>query len=64
MITHPERRGRGFGREAVAHMAAHAVSRRLLPQYRTLAANHAALGLAAALGFQPYAETVAVRFQE
>jgi RimJ/RimL family protein N-acetyltransferase len=61
VVTHPQYRGRGYGRAAVARIAAHAVSRGLLPQYRTLAANQASIRIAEALGFELYAQSVAVR---
>jgi predicted GNAT family acetyltransferase len=62
IVTHPEFRGDGYGRSAVAHLMERVIGAGLLPQYRTLEANGASMRLAEALGFQRYAVTVAVRF--
>jgi hypothetical protein len=42
-------------------MTAHGLAAGGLAQYRTLAANLASAGIARALGFQPFAQTLAVR---
>jgi GNAT superfamily N-acetyltransferase len=63
VITHPERRGRGFGRAAVAQAAGHALSAGLVPQYRTLQANAPAIAVAKRLGFVEYGFSVYVRMQ-
>ena len=62
IVTHPGFRGRGFGRSAVGYLAQHALEAGLLAQYRTLASNHASIRIAESLGFQPFAESRAVRF--
>lgn len=64
IVTHPDHRGRGYGRDAVAHLARRAMASGLVPQYRTLAANAPSMRIAAALGFQHYATSVAVRLGE
>lgn len=61
IVTHPDFRGQGFGRAAVAHLAHRALAAGLLPQYRTLEANGASIGIATALGFRLYATSMAVR---
>jgi RimJ/RimL family protein N-acetyltransferase len=61
IVTHPNFRGRGFGRAAVARLTAYLGNQGLIPQYRTLAANVAALRVATSLGFVPYARSMAVR---
>ena len=61
IVTHPDFRGRGFGRAAVARLTAYLGDQRLIPQYRTLATNVAALRVATSLGFVPYARSMAVR---
>jgi GNAT superfamily N-acetyltransferase len=62
VVTHPEFRGRGFARNAVAHIAHHALHHGLVPQYRTLEANVASMRVANALGFHSLATSVAARF--
>lgn len=64
IVTHPEHRGCGHGREAVAHLAKRALAAGLSPQYRTLEANEASMRIARALGFHHYASSVAVRLGE
>jgi GNAT superfamily N-acetyltransferase len=61
IVTHPAYRGRGFGKNAVAHLARRALAAGLLPQYRTLEANTPSICIAEALGFQRYATSMAVR---
>jgi GNAT superfamily N-acetyltransferase len=61
VITHPAFRRHGFGRNAVAHLAAAALAAGLVPQYRTLESNQASLRIAETLGFHRYATSVAVR---
>jgi predicted GNAT family acetyltransferase len=61
VVTHPAFRGRGLGAAAVSRIAAEAVERGLLAQYRTLEANAPSLAIADRLGFQPYARSLAVR---
>jgi GNAT superfamily N-acetyltransferase len=63
VITHPERRGRGFGRAAVALAAEHALGAGLVPQYRTLQSNTPAMAVAKRLGFVEYGFSVYVRLQ-
>ena len=46
IVTHPTFRGRGYGRSAVGYLAQHALGVGLLPQYRTLASNHASIRIA------------------
>lgn len=62
IITHPDFRGRGYARDAVAHLATRALAEGLLPQYRTLESNLPSIRVAQALGFSHYASSVAVRF--
>jgi ribosomal protein S18 acetylase RimI-like enzyme len=61
VATDPQARGRGLGQAVVGAAAAAALADGQLTQYRTLAANAPAMGLAARLGFTAYATTVAVR---
>jgi GNAT superfamily N-acetyltransferase len=61
IVTHPGYRGRGFGKNAVAHLARRAQAGGLLPQYRTLDANTPSIRIAEALGFHRYATSMAVR---
>jgi GNAT superfamily N-acetyltransferase len=61
IVTHPARRGRGHGREAVAALTREVLARGLVPQYRVLADNAPSLAVAGALGFQHYATSLALR---
>jgi GNAT superfamily N-acetyltransferase len=61
VVTQPTARGHGFGKQVVSALAAVALEHSLIPQYRTLLSNTASLAIGAALGFQPYAESLAVR---
>jgi GNAT superfamily N-acetyltransferase len=63
IVTHPAFRSRGLGRDAVAHLAQRAIRAGLLPQYRTLDSNTPSIRVAASLGFQRYATSVAVRLR-
>jgi len=64
IVTHPEYRGRGYGRGAVAHLMGRTLAAGLIPQYRTLDANTASIRIAESLGFERYATSVAVRLGE
>jgi GNAT superfamily N-acetyltransferase len=61
IITHPDFRGHGYARDAVAHLANRALASGLLPQYRTLESNAPSIRVAQAVGFSHYASSVAVR---
>lgn len=61
VLTRRDRRGRGLGRDVAGSLAALAMERGLVPQYRTLAANGPSLAVARALGFQPYATSLSLR---
>ncbi|MCW1914251.1 GNAT family N-acetyltransferase [Luteolibacter sp. GHJ8] len=64
VVTHPDFRARGHAKRAASHLAARAIAAGLVPQYRTLVANVPSMKAAEALGFQPYARSVAVRLGE
>jgi GNAT superfamily N-acetyltransferase len=61
IVTHPAHRGRGYGKAVVSAMTAHGLAAGGVVQYRTLEANLASVGIARALGFQRFAQTLAVR---
>jgi GNAT superfamily N-acetyltransferase len=62
IVTHPAYRGRGLGRAAVHAITVHLLERGgLVPQYRTLESNVASIRIAKAIGFVPYAASMAVR---
>lgn len=61
VLTHPAHRGKGHGRLVVREAARHALSQRLVPQYRTLIANVAAMRIGESLQFIKYGESIAVR---
>lgn len=63
VITHPAHRRRGYGHTVVSAMSAEALRRGLIPQYRTLISNIPSVTIAAGLGFQQFATTLAVRLQ-
>ena len=63
IATNPARRGRGFGKAAVALAAQRALEAGLIPQYRTLSANTSSLAIARHLGFIEYGFSVAVRLR-
>jgi GNAT superfamily N-acetyltransferase len=63
VVTHPRYRGRGFARDAVSFITAHAVLAGLLAQYRTLAANLPSMRIAQGLGFQMYGTSIAIRLR-
>lgn len=62
VLTHPAHRGRLLGRAVVGAVAAVALERGLVPQYRVLTTNRASLAVAAAQGFEGYAASLALRF--
>jgi GNAT superfamily N-acetyltransferase len=61
IVTHPGYRGRGYGKAVVSAMSAHGLATGGVMQYRTLQANLPSVGIAHALGFQRFAQTLAVR---
>ncbi|HEX6288309.1 MAG TPA: GNAT family N-acetyltransferase [Herpetosiphonaceae bacterium] len=61
VVTHPGYRGHGYGRAVVSALSRVALEQGLIPQYRTLMSNSPSLAVGAALGFLPYAESIAVR---
>jgi GNAT superfamily N-acetyltransferase len=61
IVTHPDYRGRGYGKAVVSAMSAHGLATGGVLQYRTLQANLPSVGIAQALGFQRFALTLAVR---
>ncbi len=61
VVTHPACRGRGYGRLVVREAARHALSQQLVPQYRTLIANAAAMRIGESLQFIKYGESIAAR---
>ena len=63
IVTHPNHRGHGFGRSAVALAAQHALGAGLVPQYRTLRQNAPSMNIAKRLGFIEYGFSVYVRLR-
>jgi GNAT superfamily N-acetyltransferase len=64
VATHPQYRRRGFARSAVQSLAADALGRDLILQWRAVAWNANSLALAASLGFEHYASTMFVRLSD
>lgn len=63
ILTHPLHRGRGLARRVVSTMAASALERQRVPQYRTLCANTPSWRVGQAVGFEEWAQTLAVRLR-
>jgi GNAT superfamily N-acetyltransferase len=61
VATHPDHRRQGFAKRAVSVLAAHALDRGLILQWRALAWNTNSLSLAIELGFQHYCSTIFAR---
>jgi GNAT superfamily N-acetyltransferase len=61
IATHPDHRGRGLGAAAVSRIAAEALDRGLLAQYRALEENTPSLAIAERLGFRPHSRSLAIR---
>lgn len=61
VLTHPAHRGQGFGRAVVGKASVLALAEGLIPQYRTLLANAPSRAIAASLGFELYATSLALR---
>lgn len=63
IVTHPAHRRKRLGTAAVALAARTALDLGLIPQWRALADNTGSVALARALGFVPYAASLAVRLR-
>jgi GNAT superfamily N-acetyltransferase len=61
IVTHPGYRGRGYGKAVVSAMTAHGLAAGGVVQFRTLQANLPSVGIARVLGFQRFAQTLAIR---
>jgi GNAT superfamily N-acetyltransferase len=61
IVTHPAHRGRGYATAVVSAMTADGLAGGRVVQYRTLQANLASVAVARKLGFQRFAQTLAVR---
>jgi GNAT superfamily N-acetyltransferase len=61
VAVHPDYRGKRFGQLVVQAAARGALARRRIVQYRTLTENQAGVGLARALHFSTFAETLYLR---
>ncbi|MDE3096029.1 MAG: GNAT family N-acetyltransferase [Chloroflexota bacterium] len=63
VVTHPARRRRGYGRAVAAAATAHGIEDGRVMLWQTLEANAPSMAIARALGYQPYARTIAVRLR-
>jgi GNAT superfamily N-acetyltransferase len=63
ILTDPELRGRGYGRQAISLIAELALAAGYGLQYQTLRANRPSVAAARALGFADFAETLALRLR-
>src|SRR4029453_5492339 len=60
-VTHPDHRGRGFGRAVVSATTAQALAEGLIVLYQTALVNRPSVALATGLGYREYATHLAVR---
>lgn len=60
VVTHPKHRGMGYAKAVASASMAFAFDHDLVPMWRTMASNKAAIGVAQSLGFRPYALTMDV----
>ena len=63
VITHPQHRGKGYGKSVVSRITDEVLNQGLVPQYQTLEDNVSSMAIARSLEFERYATTVAVRFR-
>jgi GNAT superfamily N-acetyltransferase len=63
VITHPQHRGKGYGKSVVSRITDEVLDQGLVPQYRTLEDNVSSMAIARSLGFERYATTVAMRLR-
>jgi hypothetical protein len=61
IITHPDHRGSGYGKEVTTALTNYGLERGGIMQYRTLEANVPSMRIARTLGYQAYGRTIAVR---
>ena len=64
VVTHPQHRGKGNAKAVASASMVYAFDRDLVPMWRTVASNEAAVAVARSLGFQPYAFTIDVQLTE
>jgi RimJ/RimL family protein N-acetyltransferase len=63
IVTHPARRGQGYGRAVVSFMTAYALDGGGFGHCQTLLANAPSIAIARSLGYQQYATALAVRLK-
>jgi len=63
VVTHPQLRGKGFGKTTVSAAAEHGLKAGLVMQYQTMGSNQPSKGIARSLGFRRYGRTVSVRLK-
>ena len=61
VVTHPRHRGKGYAKAVASASMEYAFEQDLVPLWRTLASNEAAIAAARSLGFRPYAFTIDVQ---
>jgi len=64
VLTHPDARGSGAGSRVAGAVCAAILARGLVPQWWSLVSNRGSLGIAARLGFQPWAREEWVRLPD
>ena len=61
VVTHPDHRGRGYGRAVVSATTAQALADGFIVLYQTALVNRPSVALATGLGYREYATHLAVR---
>jgi GNAT superfamily N-acetyltransferase len=61
VVTHPDHRGRGYGRAVVSATTAQALAEGFIVLYQTALVNRPSVALATGLGYREYATHLAVR---
>jgi GNAT superfamily N-acetyltransferase len=64
IVTHPDHRGQGYGKEVVSALTHYGIERGGILQYRSLEVNNPSMRIARALGYQSYGRTIAVRLKQ
>lgn len=64
VITHPDHRGRGYGRAVVSGLTAYGLDQGLVLHYQTLRTNVGSVAIARSLGYHDIASAMAMRLRQ